>query len=476
VRLAELLARAPEARILSGDAEVEVLDVQIDSRAVVEGSLFCCIPGSVFDGHAFAPQAVDAGAVALLVERELDVDLGAVAIVRVPAGQIRAVTATLSAAIVGDPASELTMVGITGTNGKTTVAHIVTELLAAAGYDAAAIGTLTGARTTPAAPELHRHLAEQRDRAQRAGKRGAVALEVSSHALDQGRVSGICFDVAVFTNLSPEHLDYHETMAEYFEVKARLFEPSVARDVVIWSETPEGRQMADRRSDAHRVGWDSATELTVTSTGSRFLWRGCRVVSGLLGSVNVTNALLSLETVLVLGVEAPLAAAAMASVAAVPGRMDLAGTSAAGASVLVDYAHTPDALERVLAEARLLAGESGRVVVVFGCGGDRDRSKRPMMGAIASRSADVMIVTTDNPRHEAASEIATQILAGVVGSAEVLNVPTRRQAIADAVAMARNGDVVVIAGKGHETTQIIGDEVTPFDDRTEALAALGQVS
>jgi UDP-N-acetylmuramoyl-L-alanyl-D-glutamate--2,6-diaminopimelate ligase len=473
--LSELIAKIPEAHVVTGDPDVDVSSVEIDSRAVVPGSVFCCVPGTALDGHAFIAQAIESGAAAIVTERDAAPDLGRAVEVRVPAGTMRRVCARLSAEIVGNPASRLITIGITGTNGKTTVAYIVSQILEAAGFDATVIGTLTGARTTPAAPELHRLLALKVRQAEAAGRPGAVAMEVSSHALDQERVSGILFDVGVFTNLSPEHLDYHKTMDEYFAAKAKLFEEDASRAAVIWTGTPAGAELADRRHDARRVDLSLATEISMSSTGSAFTWRSRRVDLALIGSINVINALISLETALALEVDADLAAGALSAIAPVPGRMDLIGTSKSGATVIVDYAHTPEALDRLLEEARRLAGPSKSVIVVFGCGGDRDRGKRPVMGEVASRSADVVIVTTDNPRREEASDIVAEIMAGVVGSAMVIDIPERRRAIEEAIGQAHQRDVVVIAGKGHETTQIIGDVVTSFDDREVAREVMGLV-
>ena len=473
MRLSQLITSIPEAQVLSGSLDLDVTDVQLDTRAVGPGSLFCCVPGTSQDGHDFVSAAVAAGAVGVVTERDVFGSDSNITEIRVPLGTMRRVCARLSARIYDDPAQSLALVGITGTNGKTTVAHLVQTILGHSGFDASVIGTLTGARTTPPAPELHAVFAERVRHALAVKKKGAVALEVSSHALDQERVDGVVFDVAVFTNLSPEHLDYHETMEDYFETKAQLFEPSVSRHAVIWTGSKEGEELALRRSDACRVNFSAAQNIVLDINGSTFTWRDQAVSVPLLGMVNVMNALLALETVTVLGVSAADGAVAISKAPRVPGRMDVVGKTAASAQVIVDYAHTPEALSQVLREARDLAGESGKVVIVFGCGGDRDQTKRPVMGAIASELSDLMIVTTDNPRHEKATDIAAQILAGVVGSAEVLSLPERFQAIETAITRAQEGDVVVIAGKGHEETQIIGDLATPFNDRDVALQVMG---
>jgi UDP-N-acetylmuramoyl-L-alanyl-D-glutamate--2,6-diaminopimelate ligase len=380
--------------------------------------------------------------------------------------------ALLSAAVVGQPASRLTLVGVTGTNGKTTVVSMLAEILEAAGMATTVVGTLTGARTTPPAPELHRLLAQAEDVAIGLGRRGAVAMEVSSHALDQDRVAGLGFNVAVFTNLSHDHLDYHGDMGTYFEAKARLFDDERTKVAVVWAETDEGRAILSRRQGSSiPVGWADAAELEVGGEGSRFVWRGQEVLLGLLGRINVIDALLAAEAAVVLGVEPAEVADSLRGLTPVRGRMERVGGGAGSPLVLVDYAHTPDALEGALAVVRQIAG-AGKVLVVFGCGGDRDAAKRSLMGRAASEAADLAIITTDNPRHEDPSMIAAAVLSGATGPAEVLEIPERAEAIRRAIALAAEDDVVLIAGKGHETTQDFADRSIPFDDREVAAAAL----
>jgi UDP-N-acetylmuramoyl-L-alanyl-D-glutamate--2,6-diaminopimelate ligase len=297
-------------------------------------------------------------------------------------------------------------------------------------------------------------------------------MEVSSHALDQGRVAGLRFAVAVFTNLSHDHLDYHGSMGAYFEAKARLFDESVADVAVIWAEDPEGRALLERRvGPAISVGWDDAEALEVGSSGSRYRWRGTDVELPLLGRFNVTNALLASEAAMVLGVEPEVVAAALSSLEAVRGRMERVEGGEGDPLVLVDYAHTPDALEAALRTARQLC-DGGTLLVVFGCGGDRDQDKRPLMGKVASDLADVMIVTTDNPRHEAPHDIAQAIISGASGPARVLGISSRELAIRAAIEEAGPGDVVLIAGKGHETSQDFAASREPFDDRVVAASLL----
>jgi len=473
MRLSELLDGIDGITLVAGDPATEILDVQLDTRLVGPGSLFCALRGALSDGHDFVVDAIDRGAACVMTERVATSELGTAAEIRVAPGRARLVTGALASKIVGDPSKDLFVVGITGTNGKTTVAHMVETILSAGGYDASVIGTLTGVRTTPSAPELQRRLAGLRDHARSDERPGAVAMEVSSHALDQERVASVAFDVAVFTNLTEDHLDYHGTMDAYFDAKARLFEVGRARQAVIWRESTPGVELAERRSDAVMVGWDTASAVEITPEGSRFTWRQESVYLPLLGSVNVINALLSLEVGVLAGIEPRTAARALASIVQIPGRMERVATTPAGAAVLIDYAHTPDALEQLLRQAREFVQPDGKVVVVFGCGGERDRAKRPLMGAVAVRYSDDVIITTDNPRSEDPSAITAEIKSGIVGFDAVHDIPDRAEAIARALLLAGDGDVVVIAGKGHETTQAFADRVVEFDDRTVVRSILG---
>lgn len=476
MKITALLDAIPHARLLAGDGSIEVDRVELDSRAVHPGALFCCIVGTSGDGHEHAAAAVEAGAAALLVERVVPglEDLG-VPVIGVRPGEARRATAVLSSLIVGDPSAALLMVGVTGTNGKTTVATVLGEMLAHAGYDATVIGTLTGSRTTPPAPELQRHLAVVRDSAQARGRIGAVAMEVSSHALDQRRVDGICFDVAIFTNLTHDHLDYHGTMEAYFEAKALLFEPQRSKMAVIWSESDAGRALLDRRvADAVAVSMADASDVQYRPDGISFLWRGRLTSTALVGRTGLIDALLTMEAALVIGIEPDVVVAAIARASGVPGRMERVDVGDAGPTVIVDYAHTPDALSVALDTMALLAADGGRVIVVVGCGGDRDASKRPEMGAIASEKADVVFVTSDNPRHEDPARIAGDVVAGARGNNVHLELD-RRAAITAACRVAATQDVILIAGKGHETTQQIGDDFHPFDDRLVAREVLEEL-
>jgi UDP-N-acetylmuramoyl-L-alanyl-D-glutamate--2,6-diaminopimelate ligase len=442
-------------RELRGDASVDVTAVTHDSRQVHPGSLFCCVPGRVTDGHDFAPAAVRAGAVALLCERPLDIG-GAEVVV----DDARAAMGPVAAAFHGHPSRALHVVGVTGTNGKTTTTLLLQHVLSTTGRPTGAIGTLAGTRTTPEATELQALLARFRD-----DGKIVVAMEVSSHALALDRVRGTHFRVAVFTNLTQDHLDFHGTIEQYFAAKARLFEPEYAERAVVNADDPHGALLADAaRVPTTMYSMREVDDLDVGALASTGRWRGHALRVPLGGAFNVSNALAALTVAVELGVDAADAVDAIASAPPVPGRFEVIDEGQPF-RVVVDFAHTPDGVDQVLRAARTVTPK-GRVVVVFGAGGDKDRDKRPLMGAAAARWADVVIVTSDNPRHEDPQAIADAIVEGTRGTnADVRVELDRRAAIALAFAEARPGDMVVVAGKGHEIEQIVGDRVVPFDDR-----------
>jgi UDP-N-acetylmuramoyl-L-alanyl-D-glutamate--2,6-diaminopimelate ligase len=448
-----------------GDGAVEITSVQHDSRAVEPGALFCCVPGGHTDGHRFAGDAVRAGAAALLVEHPVAVDAPQIVV-----DDSRAAMGPAAAAVVGWPSQALDVVGVTGTNGKTTTVHLLRSVLEAAGRSTGLIGTLTGVRTTPEAPELQRALAAFRDEGRR-----AVTMEVSSHALAQRRVDGTRFAVAVFTNLSRDHLDFHGDMETYFRAKARLFSPELSERAVVNLDDAHGL-LLDRAAEIPTVGFSlaDAAQLELGRDGSRFLWRGEPVRLALAGSFNVANALAAATAAAQLGIEAATVAAGLTAAGPVSGRFQLIDQGQPF-TVVVDYAHTPDGLAQLLEAARSIA-EGHTVTVVFGAGGERDAEKRPMMGEMACQGADRVVLTSDNPRGEDPGAIIAQVQLGMDDCTELAVEPDRRAAVNLAVRGARAGDVVVIAGKGHETTQTIGETVIPFDDRvvaSEALAAAG---
>jgi UDP-N-acetylmuramoyl-L-alanyl-D-glutamate--2,6-diaminopimelate ligase len=490
VRLHDLLAGLagsdgaglPEVR---GEPDVEVSSVVHDSREARAGSLFCCIRGSTADGHAFAPAAVAAGAVALLVEDWVPLDVPQARV-----SSVRAVLGPLAARFFGSPSQAMRVLGVTGTNGKTTTTYLLESIARAAGDRTGVIGTvsarigdhaLPALHTTPEATELQSVLAAMRD-----DDVATVAMEVSSHALDQHRVDATAFSAACFTNLSHDHLDYHGSPDAYFDAKARLFTPAFTRRAAVHVADAHGSRLAQQAAAQGLVVARFAVEDPAAEVGARgvellpdgtaFELVACgrepvRVRIGLVGSFNVVNALAAAATALLAGFDLDAVVAGLERPVVVPGRMERIDAGQ-DFTVLVDYAHTPDALGNALGAARDLAAPDARVITVFGCGGDRDRAKRPLMGEIAARLADRTYVTTDNSRSEDPAAIIGEILAGFPAGADVVTVLDRRAAIRDAITDARAGDVVVVAGKGHETGQTAGGRTTPFDDRLVARAEL----
>ena len=424
-----------------GDATVDVQAVTHDSRQVTPGTLFCCLPGATANGHDFAPAAVASGATALLCERLLPVDA-----TQVRVASTRVSMAQVAAAFHGHPSEQLRLAGVTGTNGKTTVTWLLRSIFEAHGWTADVIGTLSGARTTPEATELQARLAGLRDDGVQ-----AVAMEVSSHALVQHRVDATRFAVVGFTNLSQDHLDYHGDMEAYFAAKASLFTPAFAAVGVANADDLWGRRLLDEAPITMRPYSTADVKDVHLRLG---------------GAFNRENAACAAAMAEVLGIPADAVAVGLEAVRSVPGRFERVDAGQPFA-VVVDYAHTPEALARVLDAAREQAGD-GRVLLVFGCGGDRDRGKRPAMGRVAAEHADVAILTDDNPRSEDPEAIRAAVRDGLPLAEE----PDRRAAIRRALQQAQPGDVVVIAGKGHETGQTFGTTTLPFDDREVARTEL----
>lgn len=459
------------AQLLAAEAsDVLVTSVTQDSRVVESGSLFCAIVGHTADGHDFVDSAAGAGAAAVLVERpSLPTNSSAIEIISTDTSRA---TGFLAAAFTGFPADDLSLVGVTGTNGKTSIVSIINHLVFACGGTAAAMGTLTGSLTTQAAPQFQDALAGHLS-----DGATVVAAEVSSHALDQQRISGARVEVAVFSNLSQDHLDYHADMDEYFEAKALLFTPEVGAHNVIDVSGTYGQRLADRVEAAAgdgaliRVEGDKTAAAGILRQGSStFTWRGNTIELPLGGAFSVNNALLAAEAVVLLGYSVPDVAKALQTVAPIPGRFESVDAGQPFA-VVVDYSHTPASVAAAVQSARQLSDQ--RVIIVFGAGGDRDGTKRPLMGEAAS-SADLLFVTSDNPRTEDPAKIIDEVMAGVTQGVDVHTVVDRSEAIASAVAEAAPGDIVVIAGKGHEDYQVIGTERIDFDDRVEARAALAE--
>lgn len=467
--VAELGRRLPRsaAELVIGsqlpDAIGQIADVTHNSHEVsgLPSPMFCCVPGLRRDGHDFAGDAVAEGAVAILVERPQRLT--------VPQLQVRDVREAMGhvASIVhGDPVGSLDLVGITGTNGKTTTAHLLGEVLRADGRHVAVLGTLTQTRTTPEATDLHRRLAELRSEGVT-----DVVMEVTSHAMELHRVSGCHFKVAAFTNLSQDHLDFHGTMEAYFRAKAKLFVPGYSDHAFVNLDDLYGSLLNDSAIiPTSGVRLTDASGLVLRPTGSTFRWRGVEITLPMAGDFNVRNAILVAAVAKHLGVSDAALVGGLSS-AAVPGRYEMIDEGQPFA-VVVDYAHTPDGLGRVLQAARRTVQAPGAVIAVFGCGGDRDRGKRPMMGHVAATNADQVIVTTDNPRSESPAAIISEVLDGIDDADNVQIIEDRREAVAKAIALARPGDVVVIAGKGHEIGQERDGVITPFDDRQVAREAL----
>jgi len=467
----ERLAQALGPVEVVNPSSADVRELAYDAGRVEPGALFFCVRGAQADGHEFAGEAVANGAVALVVERPLDLLVPQLLVADARAAMPRA-----AVAFYGDPTANLTVAGVTGTNGKTTTAFLLFAVLAAAGRRPGLLGTIecrVGGerrgvqRTTPEAIDLQRTFREMLD----AGDR-SCAIEASSHASALGRLEGTRFGVLVFTNLSQDHLDFHGTMEEYYASKRRLF---TSWPAAVNVGGPWGRRLADEvRADGGELvtfGFAddadiSAEELELGAAGARFRADGLDVTTGLRGRFNVENVLGTIAAARLLGLENAAVARGIESLRGVPGRFEAVDEGQPFA-VIVDYAHTPEALENVLRSARDLA--SGRVVCVFGCGGDRDRGKRPLMGGVAVALADRVIVTSDNPRSEDPLAIIEEILAGAPG-ADVE--PDRAAAIGRAIELAAEGDVVLIAGKGHEQGQELADRKIPFDDREVAREAL----
>jgi UDP-N-acetylmuramoyl-L-alanyl-D-glutamate--2,6-diaminopimelate ligase len=475
-QLDELLASTSEIAInqIIGDAKVRVLDITHDSSKVSNGVLFCCIVGENVDGHNFAKVAAANGAAAILVERRVEVD-----ITQVVVSDVRSTMGYLAAELFNRPSEKLNVIGITGTNGKTTTAHLLASILRQHGWPTSVLGTLTGTRTTPESTDLQRFLAEELNRGSK-----AVVMEVSSHALALGRVEGTLFKAAVFTNLGQDHLDFHKSIEDYFVAKARLFTRQFTNLCVINRDDVHGSLLLDVISKDKEVrcesfGMSDAKDIHADASKISFHWQGQKIDSLMGGYFNVMNALAAATAAAKLGVTVSDIAKGLAAASAVPGRFESVSEGQLF-SVVVDYAHTPEALQNVLLAGRKIVGKDAQVILVFGCGGGRDQLKRPKMGDIASQFADLVYVTSDNPRHEDARTIAHEVLQGVSSVSSVMSRVTieldRRLAIGAAFGSAKPGDIVIIAGKGHEATQTIGADETPFSDVQVSRELLKAVS
>jgi len=472
----DALIRALAPSEVTGGRPVEISDLAYDTRTVVSGTLFFCVRGERVDGHDLAWEAIERGATALVVERALDVDVPQLLV-----PSTRDAMPIAADAFFGEPTKELELAGVTGTNGKTTTTFLLRGILEAAGRRPGLVGTVeweigdetrAAPFTTPEAIDLQRLFREMLD-----GGNRSAAVEASSHGSALGRLDRVRFDALVFTNLSQDHLDLHGSMEEYFDAKRRLFTTAAPPPAAVCVDDEWGRRLAHDLADLHRAplitfGFAEdaevrPAELSIDRSGSGFSAAGVEVETALRGRFNVANALGAVAAGLLLDIEEDAIARGIASVPGVPGRFETIDEGQ-GFTIVVDYAHTPDSLASVLDAARGLGG--GRVLVVFGAGGDRDRGKRHLMGRVAADRADEVLVTSDNPRSEDPLAIIQDVLQGTGVDVEID--PDRRAAIHRAVSRARDGDVVVIAGKGHEQGQDVGGVVTPFDDREVAREAL----
>ncbi|MBC2721389.1 UDP-N-acetylmuramoyl-L-alanyl-D-glutamate--2,6-diaminopimelate ligase [Desulfosporosinus sp.] len=474
-----------EVQASTGDSNVIVRGMSMDSRLVQPGDLYACIPGFQVDGHDFAAAAVASGAVALVVERFLPIEVP-----QVKVSNVRQVVGKLAAMVYGNPSEQLELVGVTGTNGKTTITYLIEKIGIKNGKKVGLIGTLgsridgrsiPGDRTTPESIDVQKLLGEMV-----AEGVSLAVMEVSSHALSLGRVTGCEFDVGIFTNLTQDHLDYHKTMEDYLYAKSLLFanlkgskQPKIS---ILNGDDPAFRELS-KASIAPVVSYGihnnvdyRAENVEVTTEGVRFQVRYGEIIQDIWyatpGYFSVYNALAAFAWGVERGYLPATVAEALAEISGVPGRFESVRLGQPF-QVIVDYAHTPDGLENVVRTARDFT--KGRLITVFGCGGDRDRTKRPLMGEVAARGSDFLFVTSDNPRTEDPDQIIKEILTGVSG-VDYIALADRREAIGRACQQAKPGDTILIAGKGHETYQIFGTEVHPFDDREvarEALRGLG---
>ena len=484
--LAEVLRDMTFRYVRGATDALSVMDVAYDSRSVTPGALFVCVPGAASDGHLFASDAVRRGAVALIVERELDL-----AVPQVVVCDARDALAWASANFFGNASRHMLIAGVTGTAGKTTVAMLVEHMLNATGTACGLLGTVCyrmGERvfpsryTTPESRDLQEVLGAMMGMGAQ-----AASMEVSSHALLTHRCAHTHFTAAAFTNLSREHMDLHDDMEDYFATKARLFMEEDVSSRVVCTSTMWGSRLSGMLRRAHKkvveVSSDSAADVSLLGIQSQGLagsdvramafGRFLRFTLPMIGDFNAMNALVALALVHELGFDLTDAAESLASFSGVPGRMEQIDTGDRGFAVFVDYAHTPEELGRAIRAAR--KGSAGRLAVVFGCGGDRDRGKRPMMGEEATQ-ADMVVVTNDNPRSEDPARIAAETVAGMGAHASRAHVQLdRRLAIRDALVWARPGDVVLIAGKGHESTQSAGGKTIRFDDREVAREELSDL-
>ena len=478
---------------ISGKKDIEINGIASDSNNVKSGFVFVCIKGLKTDGHNFISDAIYRGAAALIVEKDVEV-LEDITIIKVP--DTRKILTTAADVFYNYPSSKMNVIGITGTNGKTTTAYYINQIFAEAGRKTGIIGTINykigdrvipAVNTTPGSLQLRALLNQMLE----ANIEYAI-MEVSSHAIAQRRIAGIEFDTCVFTNLTPEHLDYHGTLGKYQDTKLQLFEQmgknskkNTAKWAIINIDDPISRRFFDVcQVEIITYGLNTnasvyATDIRSTLNGSCFKLRigsdkSIEVKINLAGKYNIYNALAATSAALAFGLSLDEIKSGLESLKSVPGRFEKITTDA-GFYIIVDYAHTPDGMKQVLSTARALT--SNRIITVFGCGGDRDRLKRPQMGKISSELSDYTIITSDNPRTEEPIKIIEEILHGVkdASSSDLEIIPDRKNAIKRAIELAKENDLVMILGKGHETYQVLKDTVVPFDDRQVVKEILNSV-
>ncbi|WP_077620940.1 UDP-N-acetylmuramoyl-L-alanyl-D-glutamate--2,6-diaminopimelate ligase [Bacillus sinesaloumensis] len=487
MRLQKLLANLHDFTE-KGNANPFVTSLEMDSREVEKGSLFFCIEGSTYDGHLFASDAVAKGAVAVIVEKDVEIS-GPVIKVK----NTRRAMAVLADAFYGHPTHQLHLIGVTGTNGKTSISHIIEEIFKEAGEKTGLIGTMytkigdktiETKNTTPESVMLQKYFYQMKKERVK-----TVVMEVSSHAIDIGRVHGCDFNIAVFSNLTQDHLDYHQTINEYRRVKGLLFaslgnrfDGDKPKFAVLNNDDPASEEYG-RSTSATIITYGIQQEADVMASNIRMTASGTEfdlitpfgsygVKMKLIGLFSVYNVLAAIATSIISRISITTIISAVEKIKGVPGRFEIVNKGQ-NFSVIVDYAHTPDSLENVLKTVKQFS--KGKIFVVIGCGGDRDRSKRPIMASIATKLADVPIFTSDNPRSEDPFHILKEMEAGVEGNSYI-SIADREKAIYYAISNAADNDIIVIAGKGHETYQIIGNKIYTFDDRLVAARAIKELT
>ncbi len=465
VELSGLKQAIVGSRLIGYRDEVFLSDIYLDHREVTPNSIFAAVRGSKSDGRDFIDEAIVRGASAILLSEERS---SSVPLLVVPEDSIRREIARAAAIVYGNPSEAIKVIGVTGTNGKTTVVHVLSQALETLGHPCGELGTLWGRLTTPEAPELQRQLREFVN----AGKRYA-AIEVSSIALDRHRTDFVNFETAIFTNLSQDHLDVHGSMENYYQAKLKLFrDRTTTKRAVVFASDPYGqRVLREAEVPLRAVGMEDVEGYRLSGQGTEFTYKGRKFRSPLVGVHNLANLLVVVATLEGLGFNLDEISRALEGAGEPKGRLEFIDEGQ-NFDVVIDYAHTPAAMKAVLEALSLRLSTGARLITVFGCGGDRDRYKRPEMGRVASTLSAHVVITNDNPRSEDPRDIAVEIASGVVPGSHIETVLDRRDAMARAISVARPGDVVLIAGKGHERRQIIKDEEIAFDDTEVAREIL----